>query len=68
VHQVRGGVRPGDRAPALDVDLGLHVGTDDGVRTLRSDDGSSWETTEAKMPKLSVEEVVVAEASEEADA
>ncbi len=37
----------------------LHVGTDEGVTTLRSKDGRSWEVTEAKMPKVSVEAVVV---------
>ncbi|HVB05862.1 MAG TPA: hypothetical protein VNF07_06415 [Acidimicrobiales bacterium] len=37
----------------------LHVGTDEGVRTLRSEDGSTWEEHKAQMPTLSVEEVVV---------
>lgn len=37
----------------------LYLGTDEGVRTLQSEDGESWEVTAGKMPPWSVEEVAV---------
>lgn len=37
----------------------LYLGTDDGVKTLRSEDGKSWELRSGKMPDVSVEEVAI---------
>lgn len=37
----------------------LYLGTDEGVRTLKSEDGKEWESVPVRMPSWSVEEIAV---------